>query len=159
MPNLKQQVKRETRVDKIGNGRSKSTEPTVHGSTKDVTDAPLVCSPSVGQARSGVKTSCQSGLNATKLTFVPVVDIDNKPLMPTKPSRAKKWIKTEKATPFWKKGVFCVRLNVKPSNKKKQEVCVGIDPGSKREAFTVKSESHTYLNVLTETPGWVKDAI
>jgi len=57
-----------------------------------------------------------------------------------------------KATPFFKKGMFCVKLNVKPSNNKKQEICVGIDPGSKREAFTIKSQCHTFLNVLTETP-------
>jgi len=44
--------------------------------------------------------------------FVPVVDSALRPLMPTTPSRAKRWIKSGKATPLWKKGVFCVRLNV-----------------------------------------------
>ena len=38
--------------------------------------------------------------------FVPVVDKDNKPLMPTTLPRAFKWIKTRKATPFYKKGLF-----------------------------------------------------
>lgn len=47
--------------------------------------------------------------------FVPVVDLNNKPLMPTKPSRARRWVKERKATPFFKRGVFCVRLNIKPS--------------------------------------------
>jgi hypothetical protein len=79
--------------------------------------------------------------------------------MPTTFSRALRWIKSRKATPFWKKGVFCVRLNVPPSDVRKQDIACGIDSGSKREAFTVKSKSHTYLNVLTETPDWVKDAI
>ncbi|WP_414644361.1 RRXRR domain-containing protein [Allocoleopsis sp.] len=55
--------------------------------------------------------------------------------MPTTPSRARRWIKSGKATPFWKKGVFCVRLNVEPSNTTRQLIAVGIDPGSKREAF------------------------
>ena len=82
--------------------------------------------------------------------FVPVVDKQQKPLMPTKPSRARKWIRDKKATPFWKNGVFCVRLNVDPSDRYFQEIAVGVDPGSKKEGFTVKSESHTYLNVQAD---------
>ena len=82
--------------------------------------------------------------------FVPVVDKNQNPLMPTKPSRARKWIASGKATPFWKNGVFCVRLNVNPSDVYKQEIAVGVDPGSKKEGFTVKSEAHTYLNVQAD---------
>ena len=82
--------------------------------------------------------------------FVPVVDKNQRPLMPTKPSRARKWIRDKKATPFWKNGVFCVRLNVDPSDRYFQEIAVGVDPGSKKEGFTVKSESHTYLNVQVD---------
>jgi RRXRR protein len=69
--------------------------------------------------------------------------------MPTTPSRAKRWIRSGIATPFWKKGVFCVRLNVEPSNTHRQSIAVGIDPGAKREAFTIKSKAHTYLNIQT----------
>ena len=79
--------------------------------------------------------------------------------MPTIPSRARRMVHSGKATPFWKKGVFCVRLNVEPSGTEKQDIATGIDPGSKREAYTVKSVNHTYLNVLTETPDWVKKAV
>ena len=82
--------------------------------------------------------------------FVPVVDKNQNPLMPTTPQRVGKWIKSGKATPFWKNGVFCVRLNVDPSDDYKQEIVVGVDPGSKKEGFTVKSESHTYLNVQAD---------
>ena len=82
--------------------------------------------------------------------FVGVVDKNQNPLMPTTPQRAGKWIKSGKATPFWKKGVFCVRLNVDPSDDYKQEIVVGVDPGSKKEGFTVKSEAHTYLNVQAD---------
>ncbi|WP_414585180.1 RRXRR domain-containing protein [Scytonema sp. PCC 10023] len=91
--------------------------------------------------------------------FVPVVDSNNRPLMPTTPSRARRWIKSGKATPFFKKGVFCVRLNVEPSSGNYQPVAVGVDPGSKREGFTVKSKCHTYLNVQTHAVDWVKDHI
>ena len=82
--------------------------------------------------------------------FVPVVDKNQRPLMPTKPSRARKWIRDKKATPFRKNGVFSVRLNIDPSDRYFQEVVVGVDPGSKKEGFTVKSEAHTYLNVQAD---------
>jgi hypothetical protein len=90
--------------------------------------------------------------------FVPVVDSNQRPLMPTTPSRARRWIKSGKATPFWKRGIFCVRLNVEPSNRNTQPIAAGIDSGSKREAITLKSQSHTYLNLLLHAVDWVKDA-
>ncbi len=91
-----------------------------------------------------------------KVNFVPVVNSDNQPLMPTIPSRARKWITSGKATGFWKKGVFCVRLNVK-TEEDKQGIVIGIDPGSKKEGFTVKSQSHTYFNIQADAVTWVKD--
>ena len=72
---------------------------------------------------------------------------------------ARRWIKSGKATPFWKRGIFCVRLNVEPSDRKVQEIVVGIDPGSKKEAITVKSELRTYLNIQADAVTWVKDAV
>ena len=92
------------------------------------------------------------------MLFVPVVNQNQEPLMPTIPSRARRWIKSGKATPFWKKGVFCVRLNIQ-TQENKQDVVVGIDPGSKKEGFTVKSTSHTYLNIQADAVTWVKDAV
>lgn len=91
--------------------------------------------------------------------FVPVVDANQQPLMPTTPSRARRWVERGDATPFWKKGVFCVRLNREPSGRTLQPVAVGIDPGSKKEAFTAKSAAHTYLNVQADAVTWVKDAV
>ena len=90
---------------------------------------------------------------------VPVVDKNSVPLMPTSPRRAARWIKTRKATPFWSKGVWCVRLNVEPSARHLNPVVVGIDPGSKREAFTIKSRDKTHLNILAHAVDWVKDAV
>jgi RRXRR protein len=91
--------------------------------------------------------------------FVPVVDQNNRPVMPTTPSRAKRWIRSGKATPFFKKGVFCVRLNQEPSNRNTQPIAVGVDPGSKLEGFTVKSKMHTYLNIQTHAIDWVRDHV
>ena len=82
--------------------------------------------------------------------FVPVVDKNQNPLMPTTPARAAKWIKSGKATSFWKNGIFCVRLNVEPSKRWIQDIAIGVDPGSKKEGFTVKSASHTYLNIQAD---------
>lgn len=89
---------------------------------------------------------------------VPVVDINNRPLMPTTPQRAKRWIESGKATPFFRKGIFCVRLNAESSARNFQPVALGIDPGSKREGFTVKSQAHTHLNLQFHAVTWVKDA-
>jgi hypothetical protein len=97
----------------------------------------------------------------TEITvFVPVMDRDGKtPLMPTTPSRARRWIQSGEATPFFKNGVFCVRLNRAPTGRETQPVVATADPGSKREGFTVKSKAHTYLNVHAEAVTWVKDAV
>ena len=91
--------------------------------------------------------------------YVPVVDKEQRPLMPTSPSRARRWIKEGKATPFWKKGIFCIRLNAEPSSRETQAIAVGIDPGAKKEGFSVKSEKHTYLNLVVGAVTWVKEAV
>lgn len=66
-------------------------------------------------------------------------------------------IECGKATPFWNRGIFCIRLNIKPSSTKTQPIVVAIDPGSKKEGYTVKSEHHTYLNIQADAVTWVKD--
>jgi hypothetical protein len=40
-----------------------------------------------------------------------------------------------------------------------QPIAVGIDPGSKKEAFTVKSAAHTYLNIQADAVTWVKEHV
>lgn len=40
-----------------------------------------------------------------------------------------------------------------------QPIAVGIDPGSRKEAFTVKSRAHTYLNIQTDAVAWVSGAV
>jgi len=90
--------------------------------------------------------------------FVPVVDLEQCPLMPTTPARARRWIKSGKATHFWKGGVFCVRLNVLPSAQERQPVAVGIDPGSKKEGIVMASAAHTYLNIQADAREGVKEA-
>ena len=164
MPIRNKQVKPKTSLGKIqvssaDLGHLKPTEQPVRGRTKDARGVTLTSSLSGSQQRSVVYTGKGRKCLPHFRPFVPVVDSNQKPLMPTRASRAERWIKSRKATPFWKKGVFCVRLNQEPSGRLVQPVVVGIDPGSKREAFSVKSKSHTYLNVLTEAVDWVKDTV
>lgn len=132
-----------------------SAEPTAHGRANDMQDAPQVLLPSVGQRRWGAYTPVREVYNMS----VPVVDQNHNPLMPTTASRARRWIKLGEATPLFNRGIFYVRLNRDPSTDKKQEIAVGIDPGSKKEGITVKSEAHTYLNIQADAVTWVKDAM
>lgn len=91
--------------------------------------------------------------------MVPVFDRDNVPLMPCSEKRARKMLEKGDAFCFWKKGVFCIKLQKEPSARNYQDIVVGIDPGSKREAYTVATSKGVVLNVLTNTPDWVKDAV
>jgi len=91
--------------------------------------------------------------------MVPVVDRNQIPLMPCSEKRARKMVASKKATPFWKRGIFCIRLNVEPSACNLQKIVVGIDPGSKKEGFTVKSKAHTLLNIQADAITWVKDHV
>ena len=82
--------------------------------------------------------------------FVPVKTKNGQQLMPIHAARARKLIKRGEATPYWDNGIYRIRLNKEPSDRETQEIAVGVDPGSKKEGFTVKSEAHTYLNVQAD---------
>ncbi len=82
--------------------------------------------------------------------FVPVKTKDGQHLMPLHAARARKLVKRGEATPYWDNGIYCIRLNKEPSDTAIQEIVVGVDPGSQKEGFTVKSEAHTYLNVQAD---------
>lgn len=150
MPTRKTETKRFT--SHSGQSCLEFAELSSRGSEKDTTDAPLVRSPSGSQRRSGVYT-------APSRVRVPVMAPNNKPLMPTSPAKARKWVKSGKATPFWNHGVWCVRLNVEPSGYATQRVAVGIDPGSKKEGYSVKAAAHTFLNIQADAVTWVKDHV
>ena len=60
--------------------------------------------------------------------------------MPTKASRARRWIREGKAKPVRTKlGIFAVRLTCEPSGRDKQPIVLGIDPGSKYTGMAVAS--------------------
>ena len=82
--------------------------------------------------------------------FVPVKTKDGEVLMPMHAARARKLVQRGEATPYWDNGIYCICLNKEPSKRDTQEIAVGVDPGSKKEGFTVKSAVHTYLNVQAD---------
>ena len=92
------------------------------------------------------------------MLYVPVVSSTGKPLMPTSNRRADELIRKGRALRRFSKGVFYIRL-IDRADGATQEIAVGIDPGSKKEGFTVKSESHTFLNIQTDAVTWVKQAV
>ncbi len=87
--------------------------------------------------------------------FVPVVSVDGQPLMPTTNKRADSLVRRGKAIRRFNRGIFYIQLTGL-SKTYTQPVAVGIDPGSKKEAFTVKSAQHTYLNIQADAVTWVK---
>ena len=91
------------------------------------------------------------------MQYVPVVSSTNKPLMPCHPARARELIRKSRAVRRFDRGLFYIKL-LDREDGKTRPVVVGIDPGSKREAFTIKSEKRTFLNLQTETVDWVKEA-
>ena len=158
----KQKVKKETRVDKVkirkNLGRLKSTERTGRGSPKHTGDAAQVSSLCVRQSRRATNPSVKKEIEkVTSLIFIPVLDKNGKAVMPCHPARARQLLKMGRVTARHLKGIFHVKLDVE--NKVVQDICLGIDTGSKREAFTAKSESHTYINILANAVTWVKDAV
>ncbi len=90
--------------------------------------------------------------------YVPVVSRSGKPLMPTNNRKADRLIAKGRAVRRFDRGLFYIQL-VDRADGYTQEVAVGIDPGSKREAFTVKSASHTYLNIQADAVTWVKEHV
>ncbi len=78
--------------------------------------------------------------------------------MPCHPARARELVRKGKAVRRFDGGVFYIQL-IDRSEGETQPVSVGIDPGSKREGITVKSQSRTFLNIQATAVDWVKDAV
>ena len=89
--------------------------------------------------------------------FVPVLSSTGKRLMPTSNRKADRLIAKNRAVRRFDRGLFHIQLTDRADGYV-QPIACGIDPGSKREAFTVKSKAHTYLNIQIEAVDWVKEA-
>lgn len=75
------------------------------------------------------------------------------PLMPTKPSRARRWLKTGKAKVVHNDlSIFTIQLTSQPSGRRTQLISVGIDPGKKYSGIGVQSAKTTLWMAHLQLP-------
>src|SRR5258708_18337992 len=91
------------------------------------------------------------------MQYVPVRGSTGKPLMPCHPARARELVRRGRAIKRFDRGIFYIQLHDRDEGEL-QRVVVGIDPGSKKEAITIKSQKRTFLNIQADAVTWVKDA-
>jgi len=90
---------------------------------------------------------------------VPVVSKDGKPLMPTKPAKARKMIEGGVAKKCWSKtGVFYIQMLI-PVGKQVQSVALAIDPGSKYDGYAVSGEKDVALKAMAIMPQKVQKKV
>ncbi|NEP00924.1 MAG: hypothetical protein F6K58_20130 [Symploca sp. SIO2E9] len=83
---------------------------------------------------------------------VPVISKSGKPLMPTKPSRARRWLKEGKAR-IYRNDLqqFAIQLTV-DAGTKTQPITVGIDPGKLFTGIGGQSVKATLFTAHLELP-------
>lgn len=91
------------------------------------------------------------------MKYVPVLSSTGQKLMPCHAARARQLVRQGKAIRRFDRGLFYIKLLSRETGDI-QPIAVGIDPGSKKEAYTVKSEHHTYLNIQADAVTWVSEA-
>lgn len=75
---------------------------------------------------------------------IPVLAPNRTPLMPTTPSRCRRWLRDGKAVVVRNKlNVFCIQLVAEPKTRNTQDVVVGIDPGKLFSGVGVQSSRST----------------
>lgn len=83
---------------------------------------------------------------------VPTISKDNKPLMPTKASRARRFIKQGKATGHFNDlGIFYIKLTFETQTNT-QDCAVGVDPGKLFSGVAVQSKDQTLWKGHLELP-------
>ncbi|MGQ9824631.1 MAG: RRXRR domain-containing protein [Desulfotomaculales bacterium] len=89
---------------------------------------------------------------------VPVVSKDNRPLMPCRPSKAKKLLNSGKAVPKWSKlGLFYVQLTIEVTSEynANQYFILADDPGSKYDGFALACR-YVQLRLMAVMPEEVR---
>lgn len=84
---------------------------------------------------------------------VPVLDVNGNPTMPTKASRARRWLRDGKAKVVHNDlGVFQIQLLQEASGTQHQDIVVGIDQGKLYTGMAVQSSKSTLLMLHLELP-------
>jgi hypothetical protein len=84
---------------------------------------------------------------------VPVLSPEGQPLMPTKPSRARRWLKSGKAKIVYNDlGIFTIQLMFESSGTNTQPISVGVDPGKKYTGIGVQSAKSTLWMAHLQLP-------
>jgi RRXRR protein len=92
-----------------------------------------------------------------QVTRVPVISTSGKPLMPTTPARARKWIKAGKAVGKRNKvGIFYVKLLCESSGYNTQKIVVGTDRGKAFTGVAFQTKLATIALFHTCLPGFYK---
>ena len=102
----------------------------------------------------GTSFNSQTSLDGLSLSMkrVPVIGKDGIPLMPTKASRARRWVRDGKATEKWDDlGQYYVQL-IDDAGSEVQEVVIGIDPGKSYSGIGVQSSKSTLFRAHLVLP-------
>jgi hypothetical protein len=78
--------------------------------------------------------------------------------MPCHAARARQLIRQGKAVKRHDRGIVYLVLTERTDGET-QPIAAGVDPGSKKEAFTLQSEKHTFLNIQADAVTWVKEHV
>lgn len=78
--------------------------------------------------------------------------------MPCHPARARELVRKGKAMRRFNRGLFYIQL-LDRADGDVQPIAAGIDPGSKKEGITLKSDVRTFLNIQADAVTWVKYAL
>ena len=90
---------------------------------------------------------------------VPVVSADGKPLMPTKPAKARKMMRDGVAVgKFNKLGIFYVQMLI-PVGDRAQDVSLSVDPGSKYDGYAVGTSKGVIFKGMAKMPSKVAEKI
>ena len=80
----------------------------------------------------------------TNTNYVPVLDAAGRPLIPTRPSRARRLTRQDRAEKHWVKGVFTIQMrnvNTDNDNTVVDGVDLNIDPGASATGLAITSET------------------
>jgi len=90
---------------------------------------------------------------------VPVVSKEGKPLMPTKPAKARKMIEGGVARKRWSKtGVFYIQMLI-PVGENVQDIGLAIDHGAKYDGYAISGEKEVALKGMAVLPSKVSDKL